>query len=344
MFLRNAWYFAGFSEEIGQALFERTLLGESIALFRKRSGEAAAIANRCPHRFAPLTMGRLIDDRVQCAYHGIEFDAGGRCVHIPGSERIPESACVRAYPLVEKWGCLWIWMGEIARADAGLLIDGFRYMTETGWKPVWGLKEVEANYQLVIDNLMDLTHLPFLHPNTLGNLGNAAAAEAEAKTTVQGDTVAVKRVVLDCEPAPMFTRVAKFEGRIDRHQYSIFVPPCFVLIELQVMPAGTHDVARGIEWRVFHIVTPVTETRTRYHWAVTRHFAQDSETVSAAIAEATGATLEEDRVMIEAQARMLEGTTLEARTLSTRFDAAPAQVRRIIKKLVKADTTQTTTA
>lgn len=337
MFIRNAWYFAGFSDEIGPGLSEHRLLGDPLVIFRTPEGKPVALDNRCPHRFAPLSMGRLTGDRVQCAYHGIEFDFDGRCVHIPGQEKIRDDACVRAYPVVERWGCVWVWMGEPARASVEQLIAGFRYLDEPGWTPVRGVKDVAAGYELLIDNLMDLTHIPFLHPNTLGNQGGAQAAEAEATTTVRGDRVAVERVVRDSEPAPLFKRVRNMEGKVDRYQFSEFVPPCYVLIELKVMPAGTQDLERGIEWRVFHIVTPVDATHTRYHWAVTRRFAQDDEAVSQALREGTSATLEEDRAMIEGQARMLVGTSLDERTLFTRFDANPTRVRKIIRSIAERD-------
>ena len=165
------------------------------------------------------------------------------------------------------------------------LIAEFRYLDEPGWTPVRGVKEVAAGYQLIVDNLMDLTHIPFLHPNTLGNQGGAQAAEAQTQTTVRGNRVAVERVVRDSEPAPLFRRVKALEGNVDRHQFSEFVPPCYVLIELKVMPAGTQDLDRGIEWRVFHIVTPVDAGHTRYHWAVVRHFAPGDEAVSRALSQ-----------------------------------------------------------
>lgn len=335
MFIRNAWYFAGFSTEFDSHLVERKLLGEPVVFFRSASETVVALSNRCPHRFAPLSMGRLIDDRIQCAYHGIEFDCTGKCVRIPGQERIPADAAVRKYPLAERWGCVWIWMGDPAHAREEGLVGEFHFFEEQDWVSVHGMKEVAAGYELIIDNLMDLTHIAFLHPNTLG--GDASAAEAPVKATVEGDTVAIERIVRNAQPAPLFTRVKKIEGRVDRYQQSRFVPPCFVLIDLKVMPAGTQELDKGIEWRVFHIVTPIDADRTRYHWVVTRHFAQQDREVSRAIQEGTDATLEEDRIMIEAQARMLEGTSLEARTLYTRFDTTPTRVRRIITGLVERE-------
>ncbi|MCC6473512.1 MAG: aromatic ring-hydroxylating dioxygenase subunit alpha [Burkholderiales bacterium] len=337
MFIRNAWYFAGFAGDIGGALAERRFLGESVVMFRTPAGRAVAFSNRCPHRFAPLSMGRLVGDRLQCAYHGIEFDFSGRCVHIPGQPKIQKGACVRAYPVEERWGCVWIWMGEPARASVDALIPEFGVLADPRWAPVHGVKEVAAGYELVIDNLMDLTHIAYLHPNTLGNQGGAQAAEAEAHTTVKGERVRVERVIRDCEPAPLYRSVRDIAGRIDRYQYSEFVPPCYVLIELKVMPAGTQDLASGLEWRVFHIVTPTDERHTSYRWVVTRHFAQDDAQVSQALWDGTNATLDEDRAMIEAQARMLEGTSLDARTLPTRHDGTPARVRRIIRELARRE-------
>lgn len=339
MFVRDAWYFGGFAGEIGAQPTERALAGESLVLFRDRDGRVVALDNRCPHRFAPLAMGRLVGDRIQCAYHGLEFDRDGRCVRIPGQPLIPPGAGVRAYPVREQWGAVWLWMGDPERAAQTALIEAFRYLAEPGWKPVCGVLEVAAGYELVIDNLMDLTHIPFLHPNTLGNQGKASAAEAETRVTVEGDTVTVMRSVLDSEPAPLFTAVRKLSGRIDRHQFTRFVPPCYVLIELEVMPAGTRDLDRGLSWRVYHIVTPIDAERTRYHWAVSRPFAIDDENVSKTLHAGIVTTFEEDRRMLEAQARMLKGRSLEERTLYTRHDATPAHVRRIIARRIAAEGT-----
>lgn len=339
MFVRSAWYLAGFAEEIEQKLQERTMLAEPIVLFRNTAGQVIALANRCPHRFAPLSLGTLIGDRVQCAYHGIEFDCLGSCVHIPGQDDIPPNARVRSYPVIEKWGCIWIWMGDPLHAREEELIDGFHYLAEPGWRAVWGKREVKAGYELVIDNLLDLTHIAFLHPNTLGNRGDPAIAEAEPTISVTERSISVERVIRNSEPAPLFTKIRSFEGRIDRYQHSTFIPPCFVLIELRAVPTGTQEVERGLSWRVFHVATPVSATETRYHWAVSRPFATDDEAVSKALWQGTDAVLGEDQWMIEAQARMLDGTSLDERTLYTRFDAHPAHARRIIRTMIRREAT-----
>lgn len=341
MFVRNAWYFAGFAGEIDRRLLERPILGESIVLFRALSGAPVALANRCPHRFAPLSLGTLEGDLLRCGYHGIKFDCSGKCVEIPGQDRVADNAGTRVYPLIEKWGCVWIWMSDPALAREDLLIDDFRYLTEPGWTPVWGVSDFKAGYELILDNLMDLTHVAFLHPNSLGNMGDPAIALAEPTTAVRADSVSVDRIIGNCLPAPLFNSVHKFEGRIDRYQFSTFLPPCFVLIKLEAVPVGTRDISRGIEWRVFHIVTPISATETRYHWAVTRPFAIADESIGKALQQGTAAVIAEDQRMIEAQARMLEGTSLNARTLHTRFDATPAATRRIIRTQIDRETAAT---
>ena len=117
-YLRNAWYAAAWEDEVGRALFTRRILDEPILMYRKENGEAVALRDVCPHRFAPLNKGKLVGDRVQCGYHGLEFDGTGACVHNPhGNGRIPGTAKVAAYPAVERDGMIWIWMGEAELAD-----------------------------------------------------------------------------------------------------------------------------------------------------------------------------------------------------------------------------------
>ncbi len=123
-FLRNAWYCAGWAADLGAEPITRTYLNEPVLLYRMRDGRAVAIGERCPHRFAPLHKGKLRDDCIECPYHGLRFDASGACVHNPhGDGAIPKAARVKAYPLVEQYGALWIWMGDPSLADESALID-----------------------------------------------------------------------------------------------------------------------------------------------------------------------------------------------------------------------------
>ena len=169
MYLRNSWYVAAWDHEVQRLkLFRRILLDEPVLLYRKTDGAPVALEDRCCHRHAPLSQGRLRADNVECAYHGLQFDPGGACVRIPSQDTIPASARVRSYPVVEKHHWVWVWMGEPARADP-MLIPDFGVMDRPGWNWRGERLEVAGNYLLVIENLMDLTHLAALHRSTLAD-------------------------------------------------------------------------------------------------------------------------------------------------------------------------------
>ncbi|EJL02671.1 vanillate monooxygenase family protein [Pseudomonas fluorescens Q2-87] len=186
-FLRNVWYAAAWGSEVKVgALFQRTLLNEPVVFFRDSHGAAQAIADRCPHRFAPLGMGVLKGDAVRCPYHGLEFDGSGSCVHYPhGDGAIPRAAKVKAYPLVERYSLLWIWMGDMSLADATLIPD-FSCMDGDHWYVGKRYLHAKANYVLETDNIMDLSHIEFLHPSTLGGDGVKGALTSVLE---EGNTV-----------------------------------------------------------------------------------------------------------------------------------------------------------
>ncbi|HWT35117.1 MAG TPA: Rieske 2Fe-2S domain-containing protein, partial [Paraburkholderia sp.] len=155
MFLRNAWYVAAWDAEVTRALMSVTILGEPVVLYRREDGAPVALEDACPHRKLPLSMGRLIGDHVECGYHGLTFDCEGACVRAPGSPRIPPGAKVRSYPLAERYGLLWIWMGHAEEADPSTIVQ----IDEWG-DPAWGVNRGDAmtvacHYLYVTDNLLD---------------------------------------------------------------------------------------------------------------------------------------------------------------------------------------------
>ena len=169
MLLRNAWYIAAWADEIrGERPLARRICNEPIVLFRDGTGRAAALADRCCHRAAPLSMGMIVEDGIQCGYHGLVIDGSGRCVRIPGQKQIPADARVRSYHVVEKDQLVWVWMGDPAKADAAKIAD-FPYHNNPGkWPNKHDVYPIRANYMLMVDNLMDLTHLGYLHARTVG--------------------------------------------------------------------------------------------------------------------------------------------------------------------------------
>lgn len=167
-FLKNAWYVAGWTTDLAPSeRIARTFLEQPIVLWRSAEGKAFALADSCAHRAMPLSAGVVLGDIIRCPYHGLEYDGGGRCSRIPAQSMIPERAMVRSYPLVEQQGLLWIWMGDADRADPALIPD---YPIHDDPLYAWRSAHfaVKGNWKLLIDNLMDLSHLPYIHANTIG--------------------------------------------------------------------------------------------------------------------------------------------------------------------------------
>ena len=158
MFVKNAWYVAAWETEIGDGPLARTILGEPVVMFGTPDG-VVVLEDRCCHRSLPLSMGQVVGDRIQCGYHGLEFDQSGSCVKIPGQNQIPSGASVKSYPLVERWNWVWIWMGDPALADESM-IPNWWWFEHPDWELVKGkYLKLDCNYELITDNLLDLSHL-----------------------------------------------------------------------------------------------------------------------------------------------------------------------------------------
>jgi vanillate O-demethylase monooxygenase subunit len=309
VFLPNHWYAAGFPDEVGRALLARTFLGQDVVLYRTQAGTPVAMEDRCAHRRLPLSMGRLVDDAIECGYHGLVYDATGACIKIPGQATVP-AVCVRRYPVIERHRYLWIWMGDPAHADPGLIPDFGRLddpdagVTRIKLRP-------DCHIQLVIDNLLDLSHLAYVHATTTGN--PAVAEAAVVKTERQGDVVQVKRWIKDVEPAPTFVQFGGYNGRVNLWQVSEFWPPSYVRVSYGSAPAGSalpegDDIWSQGHWgfQVFHGLTPETD-RTTHQF---RHVAHDRGIGDHAVTEAfyrqCDQIIREDLAIFAAQQRALD--------------------------------------
>jgi vanillate O-demethylase monooxygenase subunit len=312
MFLRNAWYAAGFADEFGQHLTARTYLNEAVVVYRTRDGRAVAFEDRCAHRRLPLSMGRLVNDEIECGYHGLVYDCSGKCVKIPGQKResIPSGARVRTYPVVDRHCYLWIWMGDPARADASL-IPAFGALDAPGASRHRIKLHLQCNFQLVVDNLLDLSHLAYVHSTTTGNA--AVAENAVVKTTRAGDTVQIKRWVRDVTPGPTFVQFGGYQGRANLWQISEYSPPTYVRVSYGSSDASVpitedDDIWSHGTWgfKVLHGLTPETE-RTTHQF---RYVAYDPRFVdSAAVAEfhrQCDQIITEDRDIFHVQQRALD--------------------------------------
>lgn len=336
MFLKNVWQVAAFSSELKDAPLARTLLGEGVVLFRTGSGAPAALMDECPHRLAPLSLGKVVDGAIQCGYHGMRFDGAGACVRVPGQDRVPAKARAHSYPVVERHEFIWIWMGDPALADETRVPDFF-WMTDPGWAISDGYHHVAANYQLLNDNLLDLSHETFVHAHTIGN---DAVADSPLTVTQDGENVIrAHRDMLNCEPPPFYVKAAGFTSRIDRWHTTIFTPPAFHVIENGSMPAGSDkEEARrkGLtrERRVLNLITPETEGSSHYFWAIARCYQLDDAELTDYIRTEVARTFDEDKLVLEAQQARMKGAHLDAFPVTLRADAGAVQARRVMARLL----------
>jgi vanillate O-demethylase monooxygenase subunit len=159
MFIRNAWYVAAWADEVSDKPVARRILGEPVVLFRDEAGKAAALLDMCCHRGAPLSCGKVVSNGLECGYHGMVYAGDGACVHIPGQVHIPAKARVQSFPLVEKDALLWVWLGDPAAADPSTIV-GYPFHNDTAhWPHKHTMYPIEGSASLMVDNLMDLTHL-----------------------------------------------------------------------------------------------------------------------------------------------------------------------------------------
>jgi phenylpropionate dioxygenase-like ring-hydroxylating dioxygenase large terminal subunit len=330
VFLRASWYVAARSAEVTRQPLARLLLNEPVVLYRREDGSAVALEDRCCHRQLPLSMGKLEGDRLRCGYHGLLFSPDGRCIEIPGQASVPPQARVRAYPVLERFQWLWIWMGDPQRADPALIPNW--------WWPdhaEWAYTQpeqiyVKCNYQLIADNVLDVTHLAYVHASSIG-----ASSITEFPATVEREErlVRLTRWIKDRPPPPLYKRAGGFPGNVDRWQIVEHVPPCFT-----VNFAGCSDSKAKIELMALSAPTPETDRTTHYFFGFVRNFGlQDAE-----IAELCGPQMvkvfREDVPVLEAQQRSIERNP-EAPRVDIAVDAAPMAARRMLDAMIRREET-----
>lgn len=334
-FLRNAWYVAAWPHEVDRPV-ARTVLDEALVLYRGANGDVVVLEDRCPHRTLPLSMGTVEGDALRCAYHGLLFDRGGACLSVPSQDKIPTRARVRAYPAVERFGWIWVWMGEAEQADPALIPE-LEMLSAPGHRAVGATNAVAANYQLITDNLMDLSHVGFVHASTIGNAQMGSDGELSVERTPQG--AKVTRWVRNCLPPPTYLRSGRIAAgvAIDRWQIIEFVAPSCVRIHVGGVETGKADSGQphfgGFGFHVINAMTPETQDSTNYYWAIARDFAIDDSNVDELFLRDIAEAFNEDKRVIEAQQRALHSRPAAAR-IDLVADAGAIQARRALDQVL----------
>ena len=339
MFIRNAWYIAGWANEVSEKPLARRILDEPIVLFRDRQGKAGALIDRCCHRSAPLSLGQVTDAGLECGYHGLTFDCSGRCVLIPGQEKIPQKASVRHYPLVEKDEFLWIWMGDADKADPALILDYPYHNDYRQWPHKHGLYHVKCNYMLLVDNLMDLTHIGYIHGKTIG--GNPMThVQAEMETTPTENGLRFIRWMPNSVAPPTYAKAVPFAGLVDRWQEFDYVAPTSIIQWSGAIDAGKNARANrdqaGFSLRLFHGLTPETETTTHYFWSTANGYRQDEPEATELLFQEIGKAFVEDKDIVESQ-QLRMNEMGESGLVDIIHDRNRIHMRRIVERMLKEE-------
>ena len=340
MFIRNAWYVAAWSDEIGDEPLARTFLGEPVVLFRTIDGTPVALEDRCCHRHLPLSLGKVVGDEIECGYHGLRFDAAGVCAQVPGQTQVPPGAAVRGYRLVERWGLAWIWMGDPALVNEGLIPDWW-YMDHPDWKvvPGNGGKPIytKCNYELVTDNLLDLTHLSYVHADTIGN---DAILDFPVKTERKANRVVMTRLMPDVPPPPLYKEAGGFAGNVDRWQIVETILPCCTDVDVGCAETGSGvlqgDRQQGVSFHAVNVPTPETETTCHFFYGHARCFQTDSEAMDEVYRRDFYRVFMEDVVIMEAQQTSMD-LAPDKKWVDINADAPGIAMRNLLRDRVTAE-------
>lgn len=341
---RNTWYQAAWSHEIEAKPFPRKILNEDIVLFRDADGVARALEDRCCHRATPLRLGEVVPQGLQCGYHGMIFDGTGKCVVIPGQDSIPPQARVRSYPIVERQEFIWIWMGDPELADESQIIDYPWNDDHKNWPHTHGMYHIKCNYMLLIDNLMDLTHIPYIHRKTIGGGNQMGQVNADMKVKRTDTGVYFIRWMFDIVPPPTYVKGAGFaEGvNVDRWQEFEYIAPATVVQWTGALETGRNaienrDQKGGFSLRIYHGATPETEDSCFYFWTPANGYKPEDPEATKLLHEEIAYTFTEDLEFLEAQhACMVDDP--DAPLVDIKHDSARLPARRAIERMIAKET------
>ncbi|MET3828203.1 vanillate O-demethylase monooxygenase subunit [Sphingomonas sp. PvP055] len=333
----NAWYVAGWDSEIDHTPLARTICGVPVMLYRRLDRQVVAMRDACPHRLLPLSMGIREGDSIRCKYHGLKLGPDGVAEEMPlKTDRVNTRVCAETYVVVEKHRFVWLWVGDKARADEALIPDLWPCSTP-GWTFDGGYYHVEADYRLMIDNLMDLTHETHVHS---GSIGQPELMEAPLQTRVEGDRAYVARWMPGVDAPPFWRGALKQPGPVDRWQICEFLAPSSVMIDVGVAPVGagatleSHD--QGVRGMVVDCMTPEHDGTMHYFWGMARSFDIDDPGFTARFKRAQGGVFLEDKEILEAQQRAIARNP-DLRLNAYNIDEGGTRARQIIRRLIAAE-------
>jgi phenylpropionate dioxygenase-like ring-hydroxylating dioxygenase large terminal subunit len=335
--LKDNWYVGALGREITAQPLGRRIAGQPVVFYREPGGQIVALEDRCCHRGLPLSMGELVGNRLRCNYHGLEFDGAGKCVRIPGQTSVPPEARVRSFPVREHGLVVWIWVGNPAHARDDL-IPSYPWQEDPEWTWKAEAFRMNCNYEMLHDNLLDLTHIAYVHRHTVGGGDPDTHFRAETKLSRTARGLKTVRWLRNSIPPPMYMKHVAFAGRVDRWQETEFFPG------LLSFSFGAMDVGQGafeggrdggFQFRLFDSVTPETGTSSHNFFCVGLRFAPDANAITVLFDDLHRTVLEDIVVLDAQQQRISEDPSF--RMVDIKSDAAGILARRIVRDLKKAE-------
>ena len=339
----NAWYVAAWDHELtAKGVLARTVAGRPLALYRTGDGRPVALADACWHRLAPLSQGKLVgNDELQCPYHGLRFNSAGRCTGMPAQETLNPSAVVPSFPIVERYRYVWVWLGEPTLADPDAIPD-MHQLGSDEWAGDGETIYAPCNYQLVLDNLMDLTHEEFVHSSSIGQ---EELSESEFHVTHDDQSVTVSRWMLGIDAPPFWLKNMRdkfpgFEGKVDRWQIIHYYYPSTICIDVGVAKAGTGasegDRSHGVNGYVMNTISPERDRSCHYYWAFMRNYRLDSQLITTQLRNGVHGVFGEDEAMLKAQQEAIDANP-DYEFYNLNIDAGGMWVRRILERALAAE-------
>jgi phenylpropionate dioxygenase-like ring-hydroxylating dioxygenase large terminal subunit len=335
MFLKNRWYVAALSKELREDQpLGRVICGEPVVFYRNLNGSPIALEDRCCHRQTKLSLGTIEGNDLRCRYHGLKFNSDGTLIEIPSQKSIPEGAGVKAYPVIEDQNYIHIFIGEPSGAN---LQSHYRHenLSMPHWTSMQAQFSAKCSWRLLVDNLMDFTHVPWSHKNTIGASGLEATNEQKTERD-HDEHVRLSRILRNIDPAPAHIKAFGYNGKVDRWQIVDFAPPSYMALTVGVAKAGTGmKSASGenlmLDRRTLHIATPETEATTHYFWTTMHERGSLTDDQEQLIYDQSVETFHEDLLILEAQQ---ERYTDDIPRVDLAADTALFQVRRVLDRLI----------